>query len=300
VRAGAATRTLAARDVAAHVRDLVALTKPGIVAMAVLQAAGGAALAPVAVSGAVLAAGLAGTGLLVAAAAALNMYVERDTDRLMARTADRPLPAGRLAPATALALGLTLGAAGAALLAGRVNLLTAGLGALALVLYVLAYTPLKRHTSLALLVGAVPGAMPPLMGWTAATGEVSGPGLALFAILFVWQVPHFLAIATYLKQDYADAGLRVVPLTRGDRATRVGIVVGTAALVPAAALLFLLGTAGRVYLALAVVLGVAFLGLGALGLRRGAGNQWARRCFLASLVYLPALTAALMIDGLLR
>jgi heme o synthase len=300
VRAGTAIGALTWREQAAHLRDLATLTKPSIVAMAVLQAAGGAALAPASMPATSLAAALLGTGLLVAAAATLNMFLERDTDRLMVRTADRPLPAGRLAPSTALTFGLVLGAGGALLLAARVNLLTAGLGVLALGLYLLAYTPLKRHSSLALFVGAVPGAMPPLMGWTAATGAVGAPGLALFAVLYVWQVPHFLAISIYLKHEYALAGLHVVPLARGDRTTRLGIVIGAAALVPVSLGFTFLGVAGSIYLALALVLGAVFLALGALGLRRSAGDRWARRYFLASLVYLPMLTAALMLDGLLR
>jgi heme o synthase len=281
-------------------RDLVTITKPGIVAMAVLQAAGGAALAPAPMAGAALAAVLVGTALLVAAATALNMVLERDTDGLMARTAARPLPAGRMAPATAAGLGLAMAAGGAVVLALRANPLTAALGVLALALYVLAYTPLKRRTWLALFVGAVPGAMPPLMGWTAATGAVTGPGLALFAVLFVWQVPHFLAIATYLKDDYARAGLHVLPTDHGDRATRLGIVAGAAALIPVSVLVTFVGAAGGAYLLLALLLGAALLALAAGGLRPAAGDRWARRFFLATLVYLPALTAALVIDGVLR
>jgi protoheme IX farnesyltransferase len=281
-------------------RDLLTVTKPGIVAMAVLQAAGGVALAPAAISAAALAAVLVGTGLLVAAATALNMVLERDTDGLMARTAARPLPAGRLAPGTVAGFGIALGAAGALALAVWVNPVTAALGALALALYLLAYTPLKRHTWLALFVGAVPGAMPPLMGWTGATGRVSAPGLALFAVIFVWQVPHFLAIATYLKDDYARAGLHVLPADHGERATRLGIVAGAAVLVPTSLLVTFVGAAGATYLVLALLLGVALLALAARGLGAAAGDRWARRFFLATLIYLPALTAALVVDGVLR
>jgi heme o synthase len=297
VSANAAARAVGWR---AQVRDLVTLTKPRIVAMAVLLAAGGAALAPVAVPAATLAAALAGTALFVAAASALNMVLERDVDALMARTAARPLPAGRLAPAPATAFGIGLGVGGALVLAVWVNPLTATLGAVALALYLLAYTPLKRRTWLALLVGAVPGAMPPLMGWTAATGSLAAPGLALFAVVLVWQVPHFLAIATYLRHDYARAGLHVLPADHGDRATRVGIVAGATALVPVSLLITVSGAAGQVYAVVAIIIGVAYLVLVVRDLRAGAGDRWARRSFLVSLVYLPALTAALVIDVVLR
>jgi protoheme IX farnesyltransferase len=142
--------------------------------------------------------------------------------------------------------------------------------------------------------------MPPLMGWTAATGAVAASGLALGAVLYVWQLPHFLAIASYLKDDYARAGIHVAPHAGGDRATRLGIVVSAAVLVAVSLLLTPLGTAGATYLVLAAALGAAFLGLAALGLRRDAGERWARRTFVASLVYLPALITALLLDGLLR
>jgi protoheme IX farnesyltransferase len=297
MRAGAAAGAIPWRSQA---RDLATLAKPRIVAMAVLLAAGGAALAPVAVPAAVFVAALAGTALFVAAAAALNMVLERDVDALMERTATRPLPAGRLAPATAITFGLGLGAGGALVLALWVNPVTAVLGAIALALYLLAYTPLKRRTWLALFVGAVPGAMPPLMGWTAATGTVAAPGLALFAVVYVWQVPHFLAIATYLRDDYARAGLHVLPSAHGDRVTRVGIVAGATALLPVSLLVALTGAAGRIYALLTLVVGAIYLVLATRGLRATAGTNWARRSFLVSLIYLPALTAALIIDGVLR
>jgi protoheme IX farnesyltransferase len=160
---------------------------------------------------------LLGTALLVAAANTLNCWWERDTDARMVRTRQRTLPAGRLDARIALAAGLVEGCVAVALIAAVTSPLTAALGAAALAIYVLLYTPLKRKCWWSVLVGAVPGATPPLMGWTAATGQLSAPGWFLFAILFFWQLPHFVAISLYLKDDYDRGGLRVLPLVHGDR-----------------------------------------------------------------------------------
>jgi protoheme IX farnesyltransferase len=288
------------RTVAARARDLATLTKPSIVVMAMLTAAGGAALGGGPLPSLRLAVILAGTALLVAAAAALNQLLERDTDARMRRTADRPLPAGRVTPRFVLALGLVLGAAGAAALGVLANPTTAAVGVFALAVYVLGYTPLKRVSSLALVVGAVPGACPALMGYAGRTGRIGVPGLVLFAVLFLWQLPHFIAIATYLKEDYARGGLRVVSLTQGDRAARLEAVVAAAALWLVSLLLVPLGGAGRVYLVGALALGLAFTAYGVVGLRRRADARWARRYFLCSLAYLPAYAAVLALDLAMR
>src|SRR5580692_10692883 len=204
---------MAAPSFGRAVRDLARLTKPRITLIVIATCAAGMAIAPVRIPALVALLALAGTTLIVASANVLNMWWERDTDGLMARTRNRPLPAGRLPPDVALVYGLALGASSIPMLMA-VNALTAALGVLALATYVLAYTPLKRHTSLALLVGAIPGAMPPLMGWTSATGSLvaaSAPrmgGLLLFLLLFVWQLPHFIAIALFRAEDYARAGLK--------------------------------------------------------------------------------------------
>jgi heme o synthase len=213
----------------------------------------------------------------------------------MARTRGRPLPAGRLSAETALWLGMILGAAALPMITFGVNAATGVLAAVALVSYVLLYTPLKRRTTASLLIGAVPGAIPPLLGWTAAAGGVEWPGVALFGVLFLWQIPHFLAIATFRKDDYRRAGLKVLPVERGDRITRHHIVAYLAALVLVTLVLVPAGIAGRFYLVAASLLGAAFFGMGLWGLRATAGVRWARGLFLGSILYLVLLLAALVV-----
>jgi len=275
--------------------DLVALVKPRIMLMALLTAAGALRLAPAEASTACALWLLAGTALIVGSANTLNMWLERDVDCLMARTRNRPLPRGRLDAATALRFGGLQGALALPALA-MVNVVTAALGLLALLLYVGVYTPMKQRSHLATWVGAVPGAMPALMGWTAATGRVELPGLAVFAVLFFWQVPHTHAIAMYRLRDYTNAGLKTLPGTHGMGAARrqislyLGVqVITSLALVP-------LGVAGWLYLATAIALGAVVLAQGLAGLRRGDA-RWARGVFLASLVYLPVLFAVMVLDG---
>jgi protoheme IX farnesyltransferase len=280
--------------------DLVSLTKPRITLMVLVTTAGAAWLASFSGAGSLaplaLAATLFGTALVVSSANALNCWMERDLDRNMARTKNRPLPAGRLDPQVALVFGLALGALSVPLLAVAVNPLTGLLAAIALVSYVWIYTPMKQRSPAALLVGAIPGAMPPLMGWTAATGSLEAPGIALFGILFVWQLPHFLAIAMFRQNEYEKAGIKVLPSVRGTAVAKLHTIAWAGALVPVTLLLVPLGVAGTGYLVVAGVLGVAFAILCVAGLRKQAGNRWARAVFLASLAYLPLLFAALAID----
>ena len=231
---------------------------------------------------------MAGTALLCSGASALNQYLERDTDARMHRTRRRPIPAGRMRPEEALVFGLVLSAAGLAALA-PVNPLTLALGALSLVSYVLAYTPLKRVTSLCTVVGAVPRALPPLMGWTAARGVLGPAGWGLFAILFLWQLPHFLAIGWLYREDYARGGFPMLGVTDTD-----GSSSGRQALLYSAALLpvtlgaGLLAGAGNAYLWGALAIGAAFLVCAAgFAWRRSDAN--ARRLFFASVLYLPLL-----------
>jgi protoheme IX farnesyltransferase len=181
-----------------------------------------------------------------------------------------------------------------------VNPLTAALAALALGLYVLAYTPLKRVTSRALLVGAIPGAMPPLLGWTAATGSIDWPGLALFGVLFFWQLPHFVAIATFRADEYARAGIIVLPAERGDRTARIHAVIYLCLLVSVSLALVPLGVCGSLYCATALLLGAIFLAAGVRGLspateKPAAAHRWARQLFVVSLIYLPLLMGAIMV-----
>lgn len=243
---------------------------------------------------------LLGTGLVAAGAAALNEWWERDLDGLMDRTASRPLPAGLVEPWFALALGLTASLGGILYLALVVNGLTALLGAAALVSYVWIYTPLKRVTTLNTFVGAVPGALPPLMGWTAARGEIGLGGVALFGILFLWQIPHFMAIAWLYREQYARAGFRMLPVVDpAGRATGWSALVAAALLLATSLILPWIGIAGLPYTVGAVVLGTGFLWASAK-FTRVLDRRQARAVFFASIIYLPLLLGLLMLDNVLR
>lgn len=276
--------------------NLLQLTKPGVTRMCVLTTAGGLALAPGEIGWVGAVATIVGSALAVAGANAANMWWERESDGLMPRTRRRPLPAGRLSASAALRFSILLSVASLVVLGLGTNALTTGLAALAILGYVGVYTPLKRRTPLALVIGAVPGAVPPLLGWTAVTDALDPGGLVLFGILLVWQIPHFIAIALYRKTEYARAGIRVVPLVRGDAVAKIQAVAWAMLLVPLSLMLTPLGVAGGLYFLCAMLLGMGFLGWAFTGLDDAAGPRWARGYFLASLFYLPALTAALAID----
>jgi heme o synthase len=275
-----------------HAKDLLLLAKPRLSSLVVVTSAGGLALAPGDIGAPRALLAVLGTAAVVGAANALNCYLEREIDGRMRRTRDRPLPAGRIEPFVALALGVMVPAFALPVLALVANPLTALLAFVALLSYVLVYTPMKQRSTLALFVGAVPGAIPPLMGWTAVTGSLDAGGLALFALLFAWQIPHFLAVSLYLREDYARGGLKVFSVVHGERATRVAIAVSTAALLPVSLLLLPLGVAGRGYGVTAGVLGAGLLALALAGLGK-EGGRWARLFFLATLVYLTAIFVAL-------
>lgn len=281
-------------------QDLLSLTKPRLSSQVLLTAAGGMWLAHGALPPLRWAGTLLSTAGIVGAANALNCYLERDSDRFMRRTRERPLPAGRMEPLVALGFGLLVAGLCIPALALAANPLTAALGLLALLAYVLAYTPLKPRSASAMLVGAIPGAMPPLMGWTAVRGELELPGLVLFAILFLWQLPHFLAIALFRREEYAAAGLTSIPLAFGDQTARAQAVSYIGMLVPTSLLLYPLHLVGGLYVATAVVLGAAFFGYALYGFIRQLGPGWARRLFHLSLVYVSGLFLALMVDGALR
>ena len=232
---------------------------------------------------------LFGTWWVAAGAAALNQYMERDRDALMRRTQTRPLPQGRIAPVAALRFGLLISIFGVAELLAFVNPLTALLALISLGSYLLWYTPLKTRTSLCTLVGAIPGAIPPMMGWAAATNRLDLPAWVLFGILFVWQLPHFLAIAWMYREDYARAGFPMLPVLDPDgHVTARMIMVYCVFMVPMSLLPLQVGLAGRSYLFGALFLGLAFFAL-------GASTAWkrtiphARRLLLGSVVYLPSL-----------
>jgi heme o synthase len=298
-------RVAAGRPLAGSVllADLVELMKPGITLMVVLTAGLGFLLAEAAAHRAfsllLLLETLVGTGLVSAGGSTLNHVLERDTDALMRRTAARPLPAGRLDPDAALLLGVVLGVAGLVYLALAVNLLTALLGAVALAGYVFVYTPMKRVSSLATIVGAIPGAIPPMMGWSAVTGGLALPAWVLFAILFLWQMPHFLAIAWLCRDDYERAGFPMLTVQdpAGRRTARQVLLYG-AALVPVSLMPSVLGLLGGVYFAGALALGLAYLAAGAAFARRRT-TPGARWLMFASILYLPSILLAMLLDRIL-
>lgn len=244
-----------------------------------------------------------GTALVAAGAAALNQLLEREHDARMRRTAGRPLPSGRLQPVTVMLLGGIFSVAGLVYLAWRVNALTAVLGAVSLVSYLFVYTPLKRLTWWNTAVGAIPGGLPPLMGWAAARGELGAGGWALFALLAVWQLPHFYAIAWVYRDEYARAGFRMLPGVDPNGARTARQALGwTVVLLPVSVMPFALGLAGGIYLTCALALGAGFAAMGAGFMAKiAAGSDdeavaAARRLFFASIVYLPLVLGALVLD----
>jgi heme o synthase len=283
--------------ISVRLADLWEMTKPGITLMVVLTAGLGFLLAERdSFSFLLLVHTLLGTGLVSAGASVLNHVLERDTDALMHRTASRPLPTGRMDPDAALTFGVLLGILGLAELALWVNLLTALLGAVALSGYVFVYTPLKRISSLATVIGAVPGAIPPMMGWSAVRNELDAAAWVLFGILFFWQLPHFLAIAWLCREDYARGGFPMLPVLdpEGVRTGRQAVLYG-AALVPISLLPSLLGLMGIVYFFGAFAFGLAYLGF-SFAFAQARSNPGARRLMLASLLYFPALLLIMLLD----
>ena len=237
-----------------------------------------------------------GTLLVASGTATLNQYVERRYDALMRRTARRPLPAGRLAPGRALWFGILLAAAGDFYLAYAVNWLASALAALTLLSYLLLYTPLKRRTPLCTFVGAFPGAVPPLIGWAGARGSLSTEAWVLYAILFLWQFPHFLSIAWMYREDYSRAGYQMLPPgdSKGTAMARQ-VVLFSLALLPVSLLPAWLGLEGMIYLVGALALGLGFLFYGTR-FALDKSNAWARRLLFGSVVYLPLVWTLMMLD----
>jgi protoheme IX farnesyltransferase len=277
--------------------DYLILTKVRITALVLVTTAAGFLLASSArVDPALLVWTLLGTGLAASGAAALNQFLERDADARMRRTAGRPIPAGRMTPARGLAVGIGLSVVGVAVLVLFVNVLTGLLALATVLLYVGVYTPLKRMTPLNTIIGAIPGAIPPVMGWTAVTGEAGLPAWVLFAILFLWQLPHFLAIAWIFRDDYRLGGFPMLPVLDPDgEATGRQVALYCAALVPVSLIPTFLGLAGPIYFFGALLLGLAFLGAGLMMAVRRRGKE-ARRVLLASVTYLPLLLALMVAD----
>jgi heme o synthase len=279
--------------------DYVALTKPRLNGLVVATSAAGyylGATGPLNLSA--MAAAVAGTALVAGGAAALNQVYERDTDALMLRTRMRPLPDRRVPVADARTFGLALGAAGLALLAARTNLLATALALATLVVYLIIYTPMKRRSPMATLVGAVPGALPPLIGWTASHGQLAMGGGALFLIVFLWQIPHFMAIAWLYRDDYGKAGFPMLPVLEPDgRRTGRQAVLYAAALVPVSLVPTFIGLSGISYAAVAAVLGVALLVLACRFAAKRTDNT-ARWLFFASITYLPLIWIVMIADKL--
>ncbi|HKP46473.1 MAG TPA: heme o synthase [Pyrinomonadaceae bacterium] len=283
------------------VRDRVSayleLTKPRITFLIVLTAAAGFALAsPTRIDYPAMLRAMFGIALLSSGIATINQYMERDLDGLMRRTANRPLPSGKLLPWEALAFGVGLIALAEIYLALVVNPISAVLGLTVIAGYLFGYTPLKTRTTLSTFVGAFPGAVPPLIGWTSARGTVDMDAWVLFAILFLWQFPHFLAIAWMYREDYTRAGILMLPVVEPDgRVTAQQIVLYTAMLLPVSILPTLLGTAGKLYFAGAIVLSLLFLYF-SLRSAFSKSRQAARQLLLASVIYLPLLFILMVLD----
>jgi protoheme IX farnesyltransferase len=288
---------LAARDCRQVAADFVALTKPRVVLMVLVTTLMGY---DVALTGPAdylrMIHLLIGSLLAAGGTLALNQYRERDLDARMDRTRARPLPAGRLQPLEAWLFGVTLTLVGTAYLAALVNPLVALVTLATTILYLFAYTPLKRRTPLCTLVGAVAGALPPVAGWAAARGDVAPGAWVLFAILFLWQLPHTLAIARLYRDDYARAGVRVLPVVDPDGAsTERQVVLACVALVSVSLLPAVAGWTGPIYLAGALVLGLAF---SAVGVEQALvpSPRAARHVLLVSLIYLPLLLGLMAFD----
>jgi protoheme IX farnesyltransferase len=275
--------------------DYISLTKPRLNFLVIASSAAGYYLGG---SGAVdalaMIQAIAGVALVAAGAAVLNQVLESGTDALMRRTRLRPLPDHRVNANEARVFGLGLGLGGLTLLATRTTWLAAGLALATLAVYLMVYTPLKRRTPLATLVGAVPGALPPLIGWTASHGSIDAGGVALFAIVFLWQIPHFMAIAWMYRDDYASAGFPMLPVIEpeGRRAGRQALI-NAAALVPASVTPTLAGVSGIPYAGVALVLGAGLLWLAAR-FAATRSDEAARRLFFGSITYLPLLWVAMI------
>lgn len=295
-QSASATTTLGTpRDASVVVRAIWELSKPGVTRLVLVTTALGVIAAPGSFTWGDMLATVLGTGLVVAGANALNMFIERESDRKMLRTLGRPLPTGRLTPDEALAFGVLVSVFGLFTLAEFVSTEAVVLATVALLSYVLVYTPLKRISSVALYVGAVPGALPPAIGYAALTGTVDGVGLSLFLILFVWQLPHFLAITLFRAEEYARAGLRVLPNERGVQFTRwvallLSVVLLGVTLLPVWTL-----QAGPSYAIIAAVSGTLYVAWSARGLLPDADVKWARSFFFASMPHLVLVMAALVV-----
>ena len=280
----------------AGARDFLQLTKPRLTTLVVITTLVGFVAPGGPVRWGLLLQTLAGTFLVAGAASALNQWYERGPDKHMRRTATRPLPSGRVRPRHGLAFGLGLLVTGAVWLLLAANPLASALAVITAAFYLLAYTPLKPVSSLATVVGAIPGAIPPMIGWAAATGRMDAGAWVLFAIVFFWQMPHFLAIASLYRQDYDAAGFRVLPVEDPDvTATGRQALLYAVALIPVSLLPSLIGMSGAVYAVTALGMGLAYATASAQLTSALADAARARRLFRLSIVYLPVLLLLLVV-----
>jgi protoheme IX farnesyltransferase len=277
--------------------DFVELTKPRLTLLSVMTTLAGFYMGSTGpLDLALLAHTLLGTFLVGGGCGALNMVIEREHDKRMRRTMKRPLPAGRLMPNEALIFGAAISIAGLVYLAVAVNLLTSFLAALTLISYLFLYTPMKRRTSFNTVIGAVPGALPPVIGWAAVRGSLGPEALALFAILFFWQVPHFLALAWMCREDYGRAGYKMLTVD-DENGVRTGrhILLYTAVMLPVSLIPTIIGITGLVYFFGAMALGILFLYY-CIRLALNKKNSSAKQVFYFSLLYLPALFLVMALD----
>jgi len=276
--------------------DFISLTKPEVLLLVLIATGAGCLMASAPLDLSVLFNAMVGTALVAGGTAALNHFLERIHDGKMRRTSNRPLPAGRLSPRAALSFGVTLSIAGTIYLAVTCNLLTSMIGLAALLTYLLLYTPLKRRSDLCTLVGAFPGAAPILMGWTAVRGDISLAGWILYAILFFWQFPHFIAIGWMYRDDYARARMLMIPTNDHDGAVAFRQVwIMTAALIVMSLFPAALGIVGSVYILTAVILGIGLL----IAVYRAASlrtNLSAKELLHATVIYLPVLLLMMVLD----
>ncbi len=279
--------------------DFVTLTKPELTFLSVVTALAGALLAaPGTIPVGILVHVLLGTGLVGAGAGALNQFAEREYDGLMRRTEHRPLPSGRLLPWEALLFGVVASCLGIIDLAVFTNFLAAFLSGVTLVTYVFLYTPLKRITPWSTVIGGIPGALPPVIGWTAVTNDVTFGAVVLFAILFFWQMPHFFSLAWMYRKDYSRAGYKMLTVVDSSgTSTSIHIVAYSTLLLIASLLPGVFGYSGPLYVGVALLLGVGFIGTG-IQLWISRSNEAARRVFFSSLIYLPVLLFIMVVDKL--
>ena len=279
--------------------DLWSLGKPRLSSLVLFTAGGSMFLAGGSPSLSTVIAGILGTTMVVCSANSLNNYLERETDKLMERTRTRPLPTGRLAPGVAVIYGAVLMAIAVPWMLMETTLLATALASLAWAIYVFVYTPLKRRSWLSVVAGGVAGAMPPMIGWTAIRGTLDAGAIALFAVLFFWQLPHTFAIGIFRKEEYAAAGMKILPLERSDAVARMHIMVWTLAMVASSLWLVHLGLGGTLTLYGGLALGAVFTWKAFNGIRTSGGTAWARDLFFFSLVYLSGMFVLMALDHVL-